>query len=118
MPVINARELARHSAQVLTSVVASRRAALVTRGGKPVAAIVPVDSAALEDWILANAPEFVRGMSQADKEFAGGQTISLEAFLGTLPPSAARTPLRRVSSRALRVGAAATSRRKLAKRRR
>jgi hypothetical protein len=37
----------------------------------------PVDSEQFEDFVLANAPEFVKGMATADRELAHGETTSL-----------------------------------------
>jgi hypothetical protein len=39
-----------------------------------VAAVVPVDPDALEDFVLANAPTFVRAMNQADQALRRGKT--------------------------------------------
>lgn len=67
------RDLARQTSQVVDEVEKTGKPALITRHGKPVAALVPVDESELEDWILANAPEFVRAMRSADREIASGQ---------------------------------------------
>lgn len=39
--------------------------------------MIPVDSAQFEDFVLANAPEFVKGMTTADHELARAETTSL-----------------------------------------
>ena len=78
MATVNVRELARNTSKVIDDVSKRRRPTLVTRAGRPVAAVVPIDSDALEDWILANAPEFVEGMRLADEEMRRGQTISYD----------------------------------------
>lgn len=39
--------------------------------------MLSVDSAQFEDFVLANAPEFVKGMVAADRELARGETTSL-----------------------------------------
>ncbi len=54
---------------------------LITDRGRPVGIIYPVDPDALEDFILANAPEFVEGMRQADEDLAAGRVHSLESVL-------------------------------------
>ncbi len=46
---------------------------LVTRSGRPVAVLHPLDEDALEDFVLANAPGFVRDMQRADREIAKGK---------------------------------------------
>jgi prevent-host-death family protein len=60
VPTITVRELARNTAAVIQEVESSCRPALVTRNGRPVAALVAIDEAALEEWLLAQAPEFSR----------------------------------------------------------
>jgi antitoxin (DNA-binding transcriptional repressor) of toxin-antitoxin stability system len=50
---------------------------MITRRGRPVAYMLPVDSAQFEDFVLANAPEFVKGMAAADRELARGETAAL-----------------------------------------
>lgn len=83
MPVINVRELARSTSSVISAVSRTRRPTLVTRGGKPVVALVPLDSDDLEDWILANAPEFVRSRAEAEADLREGRVMSLETYLGS-----------------------------------
>ncbi len=82
MPLVNVRELSRRTGVVIANVRRTGRPALVTRSGRPVAAVVPVDSAALEDWILANAPEFVGSLAAAERDLKGGRTTSIAELLG------------------------------------
>lgn len=82
MATVNVRELARNTSKVIDDVAKRHRPTLVTRAGRPVAAVVPIDADALEDWILANAPEFVEGMRLADEEARRGDTVSLDDLLG------------------------------------
>ncbi len=79
MVTVNVRELARNTSKVIDDVSKRRKRILVTRAGRPVAAVVPIDADALEDWILANAPEFVEGMRLADEEMRRGETKWLDA---------------------------------------
>ena len=81
MATVNIRELARNTSKVIDDVAKRHRATLVTRAGRPVAAVVPIDAEALEDWILANAPEFVKGMRLADEEMKRGETVSFDDLL-------------------------------------
>lgn len=69
---VGIRELARQASQVVAQVETTGRPMLITRHGKPVAALIPIDESELEDWILANAPEFVRARDEADAEIARG----------------------------------------------
>lgn len=70
---VGIRDLARKASQIVEQVGSTGRPALITRRGKPVAALIPIDESELEDWILSNAPEFVRSMRQADREIARGE---------------------------------------------
>lgn len=71
MTKVNVRELARNTSKVIDHVTRLKRAALVTRGGLPVAAIIPIDADALDDWILANAPDSVEGVRIAGGHLRG-----------------------------------------------
>lgn len=84
MAVVNIRELSRRTGGVVDEMRSRKRPTLVTRGGRPVAALVPIDPTALEDWILATAPTFVAGMRAADRELRAGKTIPLGTVLGSL----------------------------------
>lgn len=84
MAAVNVRELARNTSKVIDDVERSKRPAIITRSGRPVAAVVPIDSEALEDWVLANAPEFVEGMKAADEEFRRGETISMDELFARI----------------------------------
>lgn len=64
---------------------------LVTRSGRPVAVLHALDEEAFEDYVFANAPEFVRDMRRADREIAKGKRGRLlEDVLGELRPRAKR----------------------------
>lgn len=99
MPIVNVRELSRSTSKVIGSVVRTGRPAVVTKAGRPIALVSALDPDDLEDWVLAHAPEFVRGMRQADADLAAGRTISLEDYLTRHEPRAAG---REASARAAR----------------
>lgn len=80
MPVVGIRELANAASRLVSDVESSREPAVITRRGRPVALIVPVNATALEDFVLANAPEFVESMREGDRELAAGTTVSLSAL--------------------------------------
>ena len=88
MAVVNMRELARSTSRVVESVHRSGKAALVTRGGRPVVALIPIDEDALEDWILAKSPGFGASLRKADADLRDGRAVPLDEFL-------ARNPVRR-----------------------
>jgi prevent-host-death family protein len=84
------RELQRRSSEIVDELERSRRPALVTRHGKPVAVLSPIDEDALEDFILANAPEYVASMTEADQDAREGRTRPLADVIAEL--DAADTP--------------------------
>jgi antitoxin (DNA-binding transcriptional repressor) of toxin-antitoxin stability system len=64
---------------VINDVARRHRPTLITRAGRPIVAVVPIDADALEDWILANSPQFVEGLRLADEELKRGETTWLDA---------------------------------------
>lgn len=84
MASVGIRDLGRNPSKVVDEVQATRRPAVITRHGKPVAAVVPIDDEALEDWVLTNAPEFVDDRAAADREHEAGETVDLDDALADL----------------------------------
>jgi len=78
------RELQRRSSEIVDELERSRRPALVTRHGKPVAVLSPIDEDALEDFILANAPEYVASMAEADEDGRRGRARPLADVVAEL----------------------------------
>jgi prevent-host-death family protein len=77
VPTISIRDLARRSSQVVNAVTSSGRPAIITRRGKPVGALIAIDADELEEFVLANAPEYARSMRDADADLAKGRTRTL-----------------------------------------
>lgn len=85
MSTISIRDLTHQASRIVEAVRQSGRPALVTKHGRPIAALVPIDDEALEDWILANAPEYVATMQHADEEIARGERgVPLEQAIADL----------------------------------
>jgi prevent-host-death family protein len=74
---IGIRELARHASSIINDIEQNKEPALITRRGRPVVYMLPVDSTEFEDFVLAHAPQFIEGMAAADIELAAGETVSL-----------------------------------------
>jgi antitoxin (DNA-binding transcriptional repressor) of toxin-antitoxin stability system len=91
MSTIGVRELARHASSIINDIEQNKEPTLVTRRGRPVVYMLPVDSEEFEDFVLAHAPQFVDGMVVADVELAAGETVSLAEARAELetdkPPS-------------------------------
>lgn len=77
MSTIGVRELARHASSIINDIEQKKEPALITRRGRPVVYMLPIDSEEFEDFVLAHAPQFVEGMTTADAELAAGETVSL-----------------------------------------
>ena len=111
MDVVTIRELSRSPAQVLARLRSGPL--LVTRGGRPVAALHGLDVGDLEDFVLANAPAFVRSMREADTALAEGRVRPASEVLAELSGKPDTRPkVGKVSTR----GAATVRRRAAAKR--
>ena len=104
MAVVNMRELARSTSRVVDSVHRSGRATLVTRGGRPVVAMIPIDEGALEDWVLAHSPAVVASLRTADADFRAGRSMSLDEFLARNPPRRTASTAKRLGARSSRKG--------------
>ena len=98
MVVVTMGELVRSTSRVVDAVHRSGKAALVTRGGRPIVALIPIDEDAFEDSVLAHSPAFVASLRTADADLRRGRAISLDEFL-------ARNPVRQTASAAKRVKA-------------
>jgi prevent-host-death family protein len=92
MPVVGIRQLARNASAIIRDVSKTRMPTVVTDRGKPVGVIYPFDEEDLEDYVLANAPEFVARRAQADRDIAEGKTIPLEELLARFGVEDAATP--------------------------
>jgi len=78
MATVTIRELGRQVSSVVKEVETTKRPTFVTHRGTPVAVLLPVDTAELEDYVLANAPEYVASMAAADEAIEhGGPAASL-----------------------------------------
>ena len=78
MASVTVRELARNTTAVIQAIEASGRPALVTRNGRPVAALVPVNEAALEEWLLEHATGLTRAVAEEDSALAADRIRNIE----------------------------------------
>ena len=76
MATVSIRDLSRNASSVVDDVARTGRPALVTKHGAPIAAVVPIDSAELEDLVLAKAAEYLDDLTAADEDLATGRTQS------------------------------------------
>ena len=73
MATVSVRELARNTTSVIQGIQSSGRPALVTRNGRPVVALIPIDEVALEDWLLTQSPDISRAAAGADPDLDAGR---------------------------------------------
>lgn len=74
MSTVSIRELGRQVSGVVDEVRTTGRPTFVTRRGTPVAVLLPLDAEQLEDYVLANAPEYVASMRAADESIDRGES--------------------------------------------
>ena len=72
MATVTIRELGRQVSGVVSEVRTTGRPTFVTHRGTPVAVLLPLDAEQLEDYVLANAPEYVASMHAADEAVERG----------------------------------------------
>jgi prevent-host-death family protein len=84
MSTVGIRELAKRASAILNQIEQDKEPALITRRGRPIAYVLPVDSEEFEDFVLAHAQEFVNGIAKADAELLSGETVSLATIRGEL----------------------------------
>ena len=76
---------------------------VVTRGHRPLAALVPLTNVDRESLALSTSPEFLRLMKRARAEIAAGQSLSLEEMrVRVLPAKKASNPAMQRTARARR----------------
>jgi len=84
MASVSIRELSRNTSGVVADVTRTGRPALITKHGAPVVAVIPVDTADLEDVVLATAPEYLSDMAAAEHDLREGNTTSGAELLAEL----------------------------------
>lgn len=88
---VSVSRLSGHASQVIREVGETGKATFVTKRGRPVAIIAPVNADGADDpsdqvldQVLANAPEYVASMCQADEDLATGHTSSIADVVADL----------------------------------
>ena len=70
MATVGIRDLADRASAVVSKVESTGEPAFITRRGRPVAVVLPISEDDLYDYVLSNAPKYVRDMREADKALA------------------------------------------------
>ena len=87
MGSVSIRDLSRNASRVVGDVSSSGRPAIVTRYGRAIAAVVPIDESDLEDFVLASTSRYVRALREADEDLRRGRTTEAMGFLDELEES-------------------------------
>lgn len=80
MKTVNTIELKTHANRLLARVAGKRQVVVITKRGRPCAALVPVSDESLVDLLWEYSPEVQRRLRVAADELEAGRTESLKAF--------------------------------------
>lgn len=84
MPTMGIREFSRQVSSLVDRVGQTHEPVLLTKHGRPVAALIPVDAEGFDDFVLSHVPEFTLGMKAANEELARGETRPLDEVLAEI----------------------------------
>ncbi len=79
MEIVGIRDLSRRTRELVEQVERTGQPVLVTRRGRPAVVLYSLPQDELEDFVLANAPEFVRSTTDADRDLAQGTAIDWDS---------------------------------------
>jgi prevent-host-death family protein len=79
MDIVGIRDLSRRTRELVEQVELTGQPILVTRRGRPAVVLYRLPQDELEDLVLANAPEFVRSMADADRNLAEGTAVDWDS---------------------------------------
>src|SRR5689334_20788138 len=84
MAFIGIRELSRRLSRVLDDLQEGGEPVVITKQGRPVAALVSVDAGEIESLVLSAATPFQKRREQADKAVAAGEAVRLSDVMPSL----------------------------------
>jgi prevent-host-death family protein len=84
MALVGIRDLNRDTKGVIETLEETREPVILTRRGKPIAAIMPLDQRGINDLVISTAPEFVDSRRRAEQQFEAGETRSLDDAMGQI----------------------------------
>lgn len=73
MGTVGVRDLGQRASAVVAAVEKTKQPTLVTRHGRPVAVLMPINEDDFYDYVLAHAPEYVQDMRAADAAIDRGE---------------------------------------------
>lgn len=92
MPIVGIRELSRETAGVIELLQNSGEPVVITKQGKPIATLAPVDEAEAQNLVLSLAPEIHEISSSADVDVSPRKTRSIDEVSEELAAEALQTP--------------------------
>lgn len=98
MAVLSVRALLRDAAAVFDSIERDQEPQVITRRGRPIAALVPINERQAEAMILSSAPTLIESRRRATNARAEGRTTSLSDALASLDADKASQRSEQVSS--------------------
>lgn len=81
MAVLGIRAFSRKVSSFVEHVEATGEPIVLTRHGRPAAALIPLNADSFEDFVIAHVPEYGAAMRAADVELARGDTKPLTEVL-------------------------------------
>jgi prevent-host-death family protein len=78
MAVVGIRQLSRETSRVIKEFEETGEPVIVTREGRAIGALMPVDRARLEDLALASAGEIRQGLERARADYEEGRSMSID----------------------------------------
>lgn len=81
MATIGIRDLSRNASQVIDQVSSTGSPMIITKHGRPIAAVIAVDPDALDDFVLATAPEYAADRRAADRDLAADRARPAAAVI-------------------------------------
>ena len=81
MQLLGIRAFAQKVSRHVDDVERTGKPVVLTRHGKPVAAVIPLKADEFEDFVLSYAPEFTGGMDASGGEVGRGETRPLDEVL-------------------------------------
>lgn len=108
--VVGIRELSKRTSELVREVEETGEPVVITRHGRPAATVIPMSAEQLADYVLANAPEFLRAIEEADRSAEQGQLTTLADLRRELGDDGSARSSRGVSDAASRAPARAKDR--------
>jgi prevent-host-death family protein len=84
MGTIGIRDLSRNASHVIDEVSSTGSPMIITKHGRPVAVVVAVDADALEDFVLATAPEYAADRRAANRDLAANRALPAAAVFDSI----------------------------------